>query len=378
MPITCIAFLVSMLMPGANDEASIAVYVGTYTEGTPSEGIYRLELERATGVLKGPVLVAKAVNPSFLAAHPSKPILYAVNEIGNYNNENDGALSAFRIEEGTGALKLINQESSKGAAPCHLVVDGEGLHVLCANYVGGNVVVKRLKNDGGLGETAQFVLNANEPGPNQGRQDGPHAHCVRIHPNGKWALLADLGTDEVRVFGYAAASGRLRLLPDRMRAQPGAGPRHLAFHPTKPFVYVNGELDSTINVFRFDADTGTHEKLQTLSTLPAGEYPGNSTAETVVHPSGKFVYVSNRGHDSIAIFAIDPKTGTLTAVGYESTQGRTPRNFNIDPSGKWLLAANQGSGTVVVFAIDAETGRLRATGQKADVPAPVCVLFLQK
>ncbi len=368
--------VVSWGMPARADEP-IRVYVGTYTQGTQSEGIYTMTFDPATGTLGTPTVAGKAENPSFLAKHPRKPIVYAVNEISGYKgDEKDGAISAFQVDPASGKLTLINQESSFGAAPCHLSVDQGGLHVLCANYMGGNIVVKRLRDDGGIGETAQFVLNANDPGPNKDRQDGPHAHCVRIHPNGQWALLADLGTDEVRVFRYVGATGRLRVLSDRMRTKPGAGPRHLAYHPAKPFVYVNGELDSTINVFRFDAESGASELIESHSTLPAGGHAGNTTAETVVHPSGKFVYVSNRGHDSIAMFAIDEQTGKLKPLGQEPTGGKTPRNFNIDPTGNYLLAANQESGDIVVFKIDRETGKLAATGQKVQVPAPVCVMFV--
>lgn len=366
--------LIALAASAASAADPVRIFIGTYTEGSKSKGIYTCTFDAETGSLSTPELAGETVNPSFVAQHPTKMLLYAVNETAKFGDLDEGSLSAFRIDENTGKLSFLNQVRSMGTQPCHISVDHEGLHVLAANYGTGSLVCQKVTPDGSLGENAQFVMDSGS-GPNKQRQEGAHAHCVRLHPNGQWALLADLGIDQVRAFRYVGATGKLTVVSPPIETQPGAGPRHLAYHPTKPFIYVNGELDSTINAFRFDPEKGTHEAIGSHSTLPEGGHTGNSTAETVIHPSGNFVYVSNRGHDSIAMFAIDQETGKLTPLGQQPTGGKTPRNFNIDPSGKWLLAANQESNTITLLAVDQETGKLSPARHHVEVPAPVCVMF---
>lgn len=353
----------------------LLVYVGTYT-GKTSKGIYQLELDLKTGKLSEKAnLVAEVNSPSFLAIHPTKNFLYCVSETGDSGKKKGGSIHAFSFDSKTGKLNPLNVESSVGAGPCHLVVDHSGQCVLAANYGGGSVVALPIKADGSLGEAASFFQHKGSS-VDKSRQEGPHAHSINVDVRNQFALAADLGLDKVLIYKLDPAKGKLS--EHGFGSVPaGGGPRHLAVAPNNRFVYTNNEMTSTVTTFAFDEDKGTLDPLQTISTLPK-EVKGNSTAETVVHPSGKFLYVSNRGHNSIALFAIDSAKGTLKAMGHESTGGKTPRNFAIDPTGQYLLAANQGSGSVVVFRIDQETGRLSATGQEAAVGGPVCVRFVVK
>ena len=358
----------------------IPVYVGTYTEGTKSKGIYRLILDLEIGTLGQPdqlLAVAETPNPSFLAIHPTLPVLFAVNEVMQLDGKPEGAVSSFKIGA-QGELQPINRLPSDGTAPCHLSVNPSGKAVLVVNYGSGSLGVKSIDPITGELRPMGERFQATGKSVNQDRQGGPHAHCVRFDPSGRFAVEADLGIDKVHVFQFSNSSEQgvspLKLV-NTISAKPGSGPRHVAFHPSGKFLFVNGELDVTLNAYRLDSQTGATEPLSSLSTLPPGNYPGSSTAETVVHPSGKFVYVSNRGHNTIARFGFDAVTGNLTALGHTETGGKTPRNFNIDPTGKWLLAANQDSGTVTVFRINAETGDLTKVGSPVEVPAPVCLVF---
>ncbi|MBI4325746.1 MAG: lactonase family protein [Chloroflexi bacterium] len=353
------------------------VYVGTYT-GAKSKGIYAYRLD-AKGVLTPLGLAAETMHPTFLAIHPNNRFLYAANETGDFKGTKAGAVSAFSIDSKTGKLTLLNQQSAGGSGPCHLVVDRTGQSVLVANYGGGSVAALPVREDGRLGEASAFIQHQGSS-VNQQRQAGPHGHHITTDPANRFALACDLGLDKVLVYRFDPAQGSL--LPNDPPAtalKPGAGPRHLAFHPTGHFAYVINEMACTLTAFRYDAQRGELQELQTVSTLPEGESvkPNYSTAEVEVHPSGKFVYGSNRGHDSIVVFAIDAKTGRLTQVEHQSTRGKTPRNFGIDPTGTFLLAANQGTDNIVVFRIDPETGRLSPTGQVVEgVGAPVCVKFV--
>ncbi|HEY1859893.1 MAG TPA: lactonase family protein [Gemmataceae bacterium] len=351
------------------------VYVGTYTGGK-SKGIYRLEMDPATGKLTGRELVAETPNPTFLAIHPNKHFLYAVNEIGNFKDKKSGAISAYAIDAKTGGLTLLNQQPTGGDGPCHLVLGKEGKHVLAANYGGGSTCVVPIGADGKLGEGTDFVQHKGSS-VNKQRQEGPHAHCVDFDAANHFAFVCDLGLDKVLVFKYDAANGKLTPNdPPSASLKGGAGPRHIAFHPNGHFAYVNNEIDSTVTAMSYNADHGALKSLQTLSTLPKEFTGGNSTAEVEVHPSGKFVYVSNRGHNSIAIFTVDAKTGELTAAGHQAKGIKTPRNFAIEPSGTHMIVANQDGDSLVVFRIDAKTGELAPTGIEAEVPAPVCVTFI--
>jgi 6-phosphogluconolactonase len=358
---------------GARSEA-LLVYIGTYTRGE-SRGIYQCRLDRDTGRLHSLDLAAETANPSFLALHPSGRFLYAVGEIGNFAGERTGAVAAFRVEPKTGRLTPLGQQASRGAGPCHLVVDRTGRCVLVANYGGGSVSCLPIRDDGRLGEATSFVEHEGSS-VNPRRQRGPHAHVVELDAANRFAFVADLGLDKILIYRFDADRGQLTPNdPPWARVTPGAGPRHLAFHPGGRFAYVINELDSTVTAFGYDADRGALDTLETVSTLPEGFEGQNTTAEIVVHPSGRFLYGSNRGHDSIAIFGIDARTGSLRPVGHEPTQGETPRNFGVDPTGTYLVAANQGTHNLVVFRIDATDGTLRPTGHSLEVPSPVCVLM---
>jgi 6-phosphogluconolactonase len=350
------------------------VYFGTYTR--QSKGIYVSRFDAATGKVTPPALAAETANPTFLTIHPSRRFLYAVNETGNFRGQQSGSVSAFAIDRNTGKLTLLNQVASRGTSPAHLTVDRTGKNVLVANYLSGSVAVLPVKEDGSLAEASTFIQHTGS-GPNASRQQGPHAHSVNMSPDNRFAIVADLGVDKVFVYRFDPVKGSLAANdPPYAKAAPGAGPRHFTFDPKGVFVYVLNELASTVTEFGYDASRGVLKELQTITTLPRDFTGTNTTAEVQVHPSGKFLYGSNRGHDSIAVFSIDERRGTLTPVERVSTQGKTPRNFAIDPAGAFLLAANQDTDNVVVFRIDPKTGRLTPTGQVLEVGTPVCVKFL--
>jgi 6-phosphogluconolactonase len=354
----------------------VLVYIGTYT-GAKSKGIYAYRLDLSTGAMTSLGLVAETENPSFLAIHPNHYFLYAVSEMGDSGAQKDGSVTAFAIGE-TGKLRFLNQQSSGGQGPCYLVVDKTGRDVLVANYSSGSVSVIPVEPDGKLGKPSAFIQHHGSSVDPE-RQKGPHAHSINVDAANRFAFAADLGLDKVLVYRFDPVKGTLLANdPPSVSVKPGAGPRHFAFHPGGHYAYVINEMHSTVTAFSYDPAAGVLKELQTISTLPEGFKAENSTAEVQVHPSGKFLYGSNRGHDSIAVFAIDPGKGTLRLVEQQSTQGKTPRNFGIDPSGRYLLAANQDSGTVVVFRIDPQNGRLSPAGQITEVPNPVCVKFLNR
>jgi 6-phosphogluconolactonase len=355
------------------------VYFGTYTTGAKSKGVYVSRLDPASGTLTPPQLAAVASSPSFLAVHPTGNFLYTVNEVNTFGGKPTGSVSAFAIDRKSGLLKQLNQQSSEGAGPAHLIVDKDGLNVLVANYGGGSVAVLPLGKDGKL-KSASALVQHTGSSVNPQRQKEPHAHSINLDPANRFAYVADLGLDKVLAYRFDARNGLLTLNnPPSASVQPGAGPRHLAIHPSGRFAYVINELNCTITAFNNDSAKGELKELQTISTLPAKQamQSGFSGAEVQVHPSGKFLYASNRGHDSIAVFAIDQNTGRLTYVENEPTQGSTPRGFGIDPDGGYLLAGNQRSDSVVVFRIDPQSGKLAPTGTKVEVGAPVCVKFVR-
>jgi len=352
-------------------------YVGTYTEeGSKSKGIYAYRFDAESGQIAPLGLAAETTNPSFVALHPNGKYLYAVNEVGNYKGPNSGGVSAFSLDRATGKLTFLNEVPSRGADPCYITVDKTGKYVLVANYTGGSVAVFPVLADGKLGEASAFVQHTGH-GTDPKRQEGPHAHSIDLSPDNHLAMVDDLGLDELLVYRFDAAKGSLTPNnPPFAKLDAGTGPRHFALHPTGKFAYVVAEMHSTVTVFSNDASTGTLHPLQTISTLPKSFTGENDDAEIQMHPSGKFLYASNRGHDSIAVFAIDPSKGTLTPVEDTPTQGKIPRSFEIDPTGRFLLAANQKSDNIVVFRIDPKTGHLTATGQVLEVGSPVCVKFL--
>jgi 6-phosphogluconolactonase len=313
-------------------------------------------------------------SPSFLAIHPTGQVLYAVGESGG------GSVSAFALDRKTGTLKFLNRQSSGGGGPCHLVVDNSGKNVLAANYGGGSAVVLPIAANGSLLESSSFVQHKGSS-VNKSRQEAPHAHSINLDQANRFAFVADLGLDKVLIYRFDAAKGTITPNdPPAVDVAPGAGPRHFAFHPNGKNAYVINELDLTVTVFVYDPARGVLKPRQTITTLPAGvkDRKGMSTAEVVVHPSGKFLYGSNRGHDSIAIFRIDEATGELKAAGHQGDKIKTPRNFAIDPIGRYLLAANQNGHSICVFAIDPQSGALTMVGEPVAVPSPVCVRFLAK
>jgi len=350
------------------------IYVGGYTRPDyrgKAEGIYVYKVDTESGLPIWSQTVAGSDNPSFLAMHPTRPLLYCVNET------RDGGVSAFAVEAETGHLTLLNRQPSLGDDPCHLCVDPTGKFVIVANYTSGNITVLPIETDGSLGPSVEMVQHHGS-GPNV-RQTGPRMHMVSFSPDHQYLIAADLGIDQVLVYRLDSTSGKLTLHEGDgvhpAQLTPGAGPRHFAFHPNGQILYVINELASTIVTCGYDAVTTTLTPKQTVSTLPPGYTDTNSTAELMIAPSGKFVYGSNRGADSIAVFAVDATTSELTAVDFVSTQGKNPRSFAIDPEGAMLYAANQNSDTLVLFQIDHTMGSLTPTEHVVAVPTPVCVLI---
>ena len=352
----------------------LRVYVGTYT-GPSSKGIYLLELDPTSGTLTPKGVAAETPSPSFLAIHPNQQFLYAANEVGSFKGKPTGSVSAFAIDRATGELTLLNQRSSGGADPCYVTVDPTGRYVLTANYSGGNVEVLPIGPDGMLGEPSALVQHRGSA-MDKGRQGAPRAHSIDFNASGQLAVAADLGLDKLLVYRFDPTKGTLTPNePPDTSVAPGSGPRHFAFHPDGKHAYAINEMASTVAAFDFDPDRGTLAQVQTIPTRAPGGKPGNSTAEILVHPSGRFVYGSNRGDDTLVIYSVDSTSGKLAVAGRCTTGGRTPRSFGIEPSGRFLLAANQNSNTVVVFRIDPRTGLLEQVGPPVSVPSPVCVKF---
>lgn len=369
--------LLAPALPAAQKSSSkskFIAYIGTYT-GPKSKGIYAYRFDAATGETEPLGLVAEVRNPTFLTLDPSNRYLYAALEINSFEGKRAGALAGFAIEASTGKLTAINQVSSGGPGPCWVAVDKTGKDVLAANYGGGSIAVCPIGPDGKLSEASAFIQHTGS-GADPSRQRGPHAHSVNVSPDNRFAIAADLGADKLFVYRFDAAKGTLAPNdPPFAALKPGSGPRHFAFHPNGKYGYVLNELLNTVTAFSYDAAKGAFTEIQTVSTLPA-DFKGFSTsAEVQVDAAGKFLYSSNRGHDSIAVFAIE-KNGTLKPVEYASTQGKNPRNFRMDPSGAYLWAANQDSDSIVLFRVDRKTGRLTPTGKQLEVGKPVCVKFI--
>ena len=373
---SCAAALLVGLPAGAEAPKTCRVYVGTYTGGQgekASKGVYRFDLDLATGKAGPVTLAGEAVSPSFLALHPSGRFLYAVAEIENFEGKKKtGGVLAFAIDPKTGDLTRLNAQSSGGGGPCHLVVDKAGKQVLAANYGGGSACLMPVGEDGKLGEASDVVQHKGSS-VNPARQKEPHAHSVNLDAANRFAFVADLGLDKVMV--YKVDDGKLKANdPPAFDITPGAGPRHFAFHPSGKYAYVINELANTVTAAGYDADKGVLTKLHEITTLPA-DFKGQSyTAEVVVHPSGKFLYGSNRGHNSIAVFKVGDD-GKLTPAGHQGTGIKTPRNFNLDPTGRWLLVGNQDGDSIAIFRVDQETGALEPAGTVA-VPRPMCIKFL--
>jgi 6-phosphogluconolactonase len=356
------------------------VFVGTYTNKTDSKGIYAYRFDPGTGKLTPLGVGAESEDPSFIAVHPSGKFLYAVNEVDHFGDQKSGAVSAFSIDAKTGKLTLLNQVATRGAGPCHLSLDKSGNYVLVANYDGGSVALFPVREDGSLAPASAFVQHTGFSVDKE-RQEGPHAHWIGTSPDNRFAFAADLGIDEVLIYRFNAAKGTLTPSdPSYVKLNPGAGPRHIAFHPNGKFAYVLAEMEDSVTTFAYKASNASLSPLQTVSALSTlrKDYKGpKEAAEIAVHPNGKFLYASNRGGiDTISAFSLDPVKGTLNLKNEYPTMGKTPRNFAIDPTGKFLLAANQASNNIVTFRIDATTGALTPTGDVAEAPAPVCITFV--
>lgn len=372
LPALLFASLLSPVMAGDQ----WFVYFGCYTNAkSGSKGIQVSRFDSAKGTLTEPVLAAEAGNPSFLALHPAGKFLYSVGEQSSAGKKG-GAVSAFAINKEDGTLKLINQADSGGNGPCHISLDATGGMAMVANYGGGSVASYQVKEDGSLSGPVSFIQHEGSS-VNPQRQKGPHAHSINRSPDNQFAFVCDLGLDKVLTYKMDPASGSLTA-QGSVDLPPGSGPRHFAFHPSGAFAFVNNEMHMTASTFAYDAPSGRLSLVDTVSTLPPEDQAksGLSTAETVAHPNGKVVYVSNRTHDTIAVFSCDPATGRLKLIQNAPAEGAVPRNFNLDPSGKWMIVAHQNSNTAAVLKVDPDTGKLSPTDTSIKVGGPVCVRFL--
>ncbi len=363
--------LLAIALPLIASAADHLIYLGTYTN-TESKGIYRIHLNATTGELSTPEFAAEARNPSFLDLHPTHPILYAIDE-----SDTGGGVTAFNIDRSTRALTRLNAESTGAGGVAHLAVDRDARFALVASYGRGYTAAFPLAPDGQLQPRTSLIQHEGPLGPRTDRQEKPHAHSVTFSPDNRFAYVADLGLDRILAFSLDPSADTIARHPaGDASVPPGAGPRHSKFSHDGKHFYVLNELDATLSTFRYDAPTGALSPVQTLSTLPA-DYDGpKSCSEIRIHPNDRFVYASNRRHDSLTVFARNPDTGELTFVQNIPAGGAIPRNFNLSPDGVWLVCAHQDSNSLSVFRVDASTGRLTATPHRATVPRPVCVLFV--
>lgn len=351
-------------------------YVGSYTTKTESKGIYSFHFDTTTGKMTEFELAGAGKDPSWVVVHPSGKYLYAANEMGE-----GSTVSAYSIEPKSGKLTLLNSLPALGKDPCHLSFDRSGKFLLVANYSSGNVVVFPIGTDGKLGQHTALESDAGKTGPNEKRQDGPHAHWIGASESDQLVYVADLGLDRVIIYKFDAAKGILAPAaepdhrPKAAEFTPGTGPRHIAFSKNRKFMYGLGELTSTLTVFASGAPD-EFTPIQSLPMLPAGFSGRNDAAEIELHPSGKFLYASNRGHDSVAVYSVDQLKGTLTQVEDVPTLGKEPRHIAIDPGGHFLLVENQNTNSIVEFRIDQVTGKLTATGETLATPSPICIAFL--
>lgn len=374
-----IAFAFAALTTTAIAGENFLVYFGTNTNAkNGSKGVYVSRFNTATGELTEPQLAVEAGNPGFLAIHPSKKYLYACGDVTSADGKKAGGISAFGIDSKSGKLTLINQAATTGAGPCHVSVDKTGKVATISNYGSGSISSYAIKEDGSVSPEVSFFQHEGS-GADPKRQAGPHAHSVNFSPDNRFAFACDLGLDKVLIYKVDTSSGKLTPNePPFAKTPAGGGPRHLAFHPSGKFVFVNNEMGMSETVFAYDAEKGALTEVETVSTLPEADrgMKGLSTAESVAHPNGRVVYVSNRTHDTIAVFACDPATGKLTLLQNVPVEGKIPRNICLDPTGKWLIAAHQDSATAALFKVDQDSGKLTFTGTKVNVPGSICVRFL--
>jgi 6-phosphogluconolactonase len=364
---------------GKSGAGKMLVYVGGYTKDGKGKGIFIYSMNVSTGLLTPEGVGPDVENPSFLALSPNHHFLYAVNETDTFNGNPGGGVSSYRIDTSTGALTLINERTSGGTGPCHISTDAGGTHVMVANYNSGSAEVLPINStDGSLGEPSsvdQHTGSSVDPA----RQEGPHAHCAIFDPSGKYGLVCDLGTDKIVVYKYNSTTGTIDASGvEPGVVAPGSGPRHFVFTNDGLHGYCISEMKSTITAFNFDPNTGALKAYQTISTLPTGFTGSSSCAEIALSPDGRFLYGSNRGHNSLAIFSVSPRDHTISLVGHEPTGGKTPRGFEMDPSGNFLIVANQDSNSLVVFKRNAKTGKLTPTGQTLECPSPASIVFLKQ
>ena len=363
----------------AEEAAKYWVFIGTGTSKAGSKGIYRCEFDSATGKLGEPVLAAEVASPTFLAIHPSKKYLYCVGEVSSFGGKKAGGVHAFSLDAKSGELKKLNDSDSGGPGPCHIICDHAGECLLVANYSGGSVKCLKLNADGSIGTESTFIQHTGKS-VNPGNQEGPHAHSSNVSPDNRFAIVADLGIDKLMIYKLDAKAAKLTANdPPSFDMPPGTGPRHFAWHPNGQWAYCNGEINATVTALKYDAKAGTFTKINSVSTLPsdvpADIRKANSTAEVVVHPNGTILFVSNRGHDSLAVFEIH-KSGELSAAGHITGDIAVPRNFNIDPSGHWILIANQQGNSVILVGWDPEKNVSIPSTTKIGVSRPMCIKFV--
>jgi 6-phosphogluconolactonase len=356
-----------------NQSTTTNVYVGTY-ESQKDPAIFAYTLDTNTGTLTYKSSIAEIDSPSFLTIDKDRQRLYAVSETAEFQGKNGGSVAAFSIQKPSAELTLLNRQPTYGGAPCHITLANNQRYIIVSNYAGGSICLYLLQANGEIGAVVDTIQHNGSSHINPDRQEKAHAHSATVDPSGEYVFVADLGQDKIVTYKLDTTAQKLVHVADTIM-KPGSGPRHFTFHPSANYAYSINELDSTITTFSFDPQTKALRSLQTISTLPADFHGENTTADIHIHPAGTFLYGSNRGHDSIAVFALDPTTGKLANLEYVSTQGQSPRNFTLTPSGKFLLAANQLSNNIVTFAINAQTGRLTATGAVVEVPHPVCLII---
>jgi 6-phosphogluconolactonase len=373
--VLCATMVMFAFPPAASQpspDSGYLAFVGTYTGKTGSKGIYAYDFDEKNGKLKRRGVAAETESPSWFVIHPNGKFAYAANEAGN-----NSTITSFSVDPKSAKLTQLNQKPALGQDPCYLSFDKTGKYLLVANYSSGNVVVFPISSNGTLGEATANVKNAGPLGPNKQRQEAPHAHWIQVAPDNRYVFVADLGLDAILSYRFDPNKGTLTPNnPPSAKLNPGSGPRHVVFAPNGKYVYVISELSNTVTAFSYNAAQGTLFEFQILSTLPTDFSARNDDAEITVHPNGKWLYASNRGRDTIAVFSISSSDGSLTHVGEFPTGGKEPRHFAIDPTGQYLLAENQNSNSIATFQIDQTTGSLKQVSLENDIPSPVCLTFL--
>lgn len=355
---------------------TVRLYIGTFSV-RGSEGIYVYDWDLNTGQFQEIQTLSGRESPSFLTIHPNGKYLYSANREGIVEGENWGSVSAYAIDQATGKLSVLNDRSAFGAGACHVNTDHTGRLLYVSNYGEGNFTVYPILENGRIGEN-KYNFQYEGRGPNANRQEKPHLHSAMPSPDNRYVFAADLGTD--RLYAYRVKARRAKLKPAKtpwVEIEPGGGPRHFTFHPNGKWVYVAEELSAHVTAFQYNAGRGAMRKIQRLSTLPEGYDDPSFCADIHVHPNGRFLYVSNRGHNSLAIYRIDQQTGRLSLIDTPGVEGNWPRNFLISPDGRWCLVANERSDNIAVFSIDGESGKLTFTGRELNIPSPVCLKALK-